>query len=38
VTGTVCHVDGGAGIGVRAGAPIIDEDVRYDWVTGRQRP
>jgi NAD(P)-dependent dehydrogenase (short-subunit alcohol dehydrogenase family) len=38
VTGTVCHVDGGAGIGVRAGAPVIDEDVRYDWVTGRQRP
>lgn len=38
VTGTVCHVDGGAGVGSRAGAPVIDEDVRYDWVTGRQRP
>jgi NAD(P)-dependent dehydrogenase (short-subunit alcohol dehydrogenase family) len=37
VTGTVCHVDGGAGVGSRAGAPIIDDDVRYDWVTGRQR-
>jgi NAD(P)-dependent dehydrogenase (short-subunit alcohol dehydrogenase family) len=37
VTGTVCHVDGGTGVGSRAGAPIIDDDVRYDWVTGRQR-
>jgi NAD(P)-dependent dehydrogenase (short-subunit alcohol dehydrogenase family) len=37
VTGTVCHVDGGAGVGGRAGAPIVDDDVRYDWVTGRQR-
>jgi NAD(P)-dependent dehydrogenase (short-subunit alcohol dehydrogenase family) len=37
MTGTVVHVDGGAGIGVRAGAPIVDDDVRYDWVTGRQR-
>ena len=38
LTGTVIHVDGGAGVGSRAGAPIIDDDVRYDWVTGRQRP
>jgi len=37
VTGSVCHVDGGTGVGGRAGAPIIDDDVRYDWVTGRQR-
>ena len=37
LTGTVVHVDGGAGVGVRAGAPIVDDDVRYDWVTGRQR-
>lgn len=37
VTGVVYSVDGGAGVGSRAGAPIIDEDVRYDWVTGRQR-
>jgi NAD(P)-dependent dehydrogenase (short-subunit alcohol dehydrogenase family) len=37
VTGTVCHVDGGAGVGSRAGAPVVDEDVRYDWVTERQR-
>jgi NAD(P)-dependent dehydrogenase (short-subunit alcohol dehydrogenase family) len=37
VTGSVCHVDGGTGVGSRAGAPIVDDDVRYDWVTGRQR-
>ena len=37
VTGTVLHVDGGVGVGTRAGAPIIDDDVRYDWVTGRHR-
>jgi NAD(P)-dependent dehydrogenase (short-subunit alcohol dehydrogenase family) len=37
VTGSICHVDGGTGVGSRAGAPIIDDDVRYDWVTGRQR-
>lgn len=38
VTGSVYHVDGGTGVGSRAGAPIVDDDVRYDWVTGRQRP
>jgi NAD(P)-dependent dehydrogenase (short-subunit alcohol dehydrogenase family) len=37
VTGSVCHVDGGAGAGARADGPVIDDDVRYDWVTGRQR-
>jgi NAD(P)-dependent dehydrogenase (short-subunit alcohol dehydrogenase family) len=37
VTGSICHVDGGTGVGSRAGAPIVDEDIRYDWVTGRQR-
>lgn len=37
VTGAVYAVDGGAGVGGRAGAPIVDDDVRYDWVTGRQR-
>jgi NAD(P)-dependent dehydrogenase (short-subunit alcohol dehydrogenase family) len=35
VTGSVYEVDGGAGIGSRADAPIIDDDPRYDWVTGR---
>ena len=37
VTGTVAHVDGGTGVGSRAGAPVVDDDVRYDWVTGRTR-
>ena len=37
VTGAVYCVDGGAGVGVRAKADIIDEDIRYDWVTGTRR-
>lgn len=37
ITGGLYSVDGGAGIGGRAGAPIVDEDIRYDWVTGRVR-
>jgi NAD(P)-dependent dehydrogenase (short-subunit alcohol dehydrogenase family) len=37
LAGTIVSVDGGAGVGSRAGAPIVDEDVRYDWVTGRVR-
>lgn len=37
VTGSIVHVDGGTGVGSRAGTPIVDEDVRYDWVTGRTR-
>lgn len=37
VTGAIFPVDGGAGVGGRAGAPIVDEDIRYDWVTGRTR-
>lgn len=37
VTGAVYKVDGGAGVGVRSSGPIIDDDVRYDWVTGRER-
>jgi NAD(P)-dependent dehydrogenase (short-subunit alcohol dehydrogenase family) len=37
VAGSIYHVDGGTGVGSRAGAPIVDDDVRYDWVTGRQR-
>ncbi|HEY2288873.1 MAG TPA: SDR family oxidoreductase [Streptosporangiaceae bacterium] len=37
VTGSIVHVDGGTGVGSRAGAAVIDDDVRYDWVTGRER-
>lgn len=35
VTGAVYTVDGGAGVGTRPTGPIIDDDPRYDWVTGR---
>lgn len=37
VTGSVVHVDGGAQVGQRADTAIVDEDIRYDWVTGRSR-
>lgn len=37
VTGAVLPVDGGAGIGRRPAGPVVDEDVRYDWITGRRR-
>lgn len=37
LAGTVVHIDGGADVGSRAGHEIVDEDVRYDWVTGRVR-
>jgi NAD(P)-dependent dehydrogenase (short-subunit alcohol dehydrogenase family) len=38
ITGSVHHVDGGVGVGGRATpGPVTDEDVRYDWVTGRVR-
>ncbi|HEY0933750.1 MAG TPA: SDR family oxidoreductase [Trebonia sp.] len=37
VTGSIVHVDGGTGVGSRAGKEIVDEDIRYDWVTGRRR-
>lgn len=35
VTGAVYDVDGGASVGSRSTEPIIDDDPRYDWVTGR---
>jgi NAD(P)-dependent dehydrogenase (short-subunit alcohol dehydrogenase family) len=35
MTGSIVNVDGGAGVGSRPGGPIIDDDPRYDWVTGR---
>jgi NAD(P)-dependent dehydrogenase (short-subunit alcohol dehydrogenase family) len=35
VTGAVWSVDGGAAIGTRPAGPVIDDDPRYDWVTGR---
>jgi NAD(P)-dependent dehydrogenase (short-subunit alcohol dehydrogenase family) len=35
MTGSVVHVDGGGGVGARFHSPVIDDDSRYDWVTGR---
>jgi NAD(P)-dependent dehydrogenase (short-subunit alcohol dehydrogenase family) len=37
ITGTVIHVDGGSSIGSRYGGSVVDDDPRYDWVTGRTR-
>lgn len=36
VTGGVYPVDGGANGGTRFSAAIVDDDPRYDWVTGRE--
>lgn len=35
ITGAVIDVDGGASIGARASSAVIDDDPRYDWITGR---
>ncbi len=35
ITGTVIHVDGGTNIGTRFSGSVVDDDPRYDWVTGR---
>jgi NAD(P)-dependent dehydrogenase (short-subunit alcohol dehydrogenase family) len=35
ITGAVISVDGGAGIGSRYEGAVIDDDPRYDWLTGR---
>ena len=37
ITGSTFVVDGGAGVGQRPKGPVIDDDRRYDWVTGRLR-
>ena len=37
ITGATISVDGGAGVGQRPTQPVIDDDPRYDWVTGRIR-
>ncbi len=36
ITGAIVNVDGGAGVGARFdGGAIVDDDPRYDWVSGR---
>ncbi len=37
VSGAVWEIDGAAGIGSHAPTEIVDDDVRYDWVTGATR-
>lgn len=37
VSGCVYSVDGAAGVGSRPQGQVVDDDVRYDWVTGRTR-
>ncbi len=37
MTGSVVSVDGGETLGRRPTGPVIDDDPRYDWVTGRER-
>ncbi len=37
VSGALYCVDGASGVGSRPRGTIVDEDVRYDWVTGRVR-
>ena len=37
ISGATISVDGGAEVGHRPNAPVIDEDSRYDWVTGKMR-
>lgn len=34
ISGAVISVDGGSGVGSRPSFPVIDDDPRYDWVTG----
>ncbi len=35
ITGAVIMVDGGSSIGARPSAPVVDDDPRYFWVTGK---
>lgn len=36
ITGAVISVDGGETLGTRPTGPVIDDDPRYDWVTGSE--
>lgn len=35
ICGAVISVDGAASVGARTSGPVVDDDPRYDWVTGR---
>ena len=36
-SGAVISLDGASGAGSRFSGVVVDEDTRYDWVTGRVR-
>ena len=37
MSGAVINIDGASSAGSRFSGVVVDDDVRYDWVTGRQR-
>ena len=37
VSGAVINIDGASSAGSRFSGVVVDDDVRYDWVTGRRR-
>ena len=37
ISGAVISIDGASSAGSRFGGVVVDDDVRYDWVTGRSR-
>lgn len=38
MSGAVINIDGASSAGSRFSGVVVDDDVRYDWVTGRRRP
>jgi len=37
ISGSVMMVDGASAVGSRFSEPVVDDDIRYDWVTGHTR-
>jgi len=37
ISGAVINIDGASSAGSRFSGVVVDDDVRYDWVTGRRR-
>jgi NAD(P)-dependent dehydrogenase (short-subunit alcohol dehydrogenase family) len=37
INGSVLRVDGASAVGSRFSEPVMDDDIRYDWVTGHVR-
>jgi enoyl-[acyl-carrier-protein] reductase (NADH) len=38
ISGAVISIDGASSAGSRFSGLVVDDDTRYDWVTGRTRP